>query len=255
MNKLIELNIRRLAAGILGGSVLALLSFAGPASAAVVIQIVGIQDRNSTSIMGSAFSTLDFGPSLAANSYIGNSIAPNGGWTFGATAGSGLYTGGISGIVASPYGDSPPNSFSTKGYLSAEGGGGVVTLSTTQSLNAINVLWGTVDNGTNRNVLLGSGGDSVDGAAIEAAMIAFCGTCGITDGNWEAYVKLTDFNSFNSITFSDQTLNAFEFNVGAAPSNVGGVPEPSTWAMLLLGFVGVGFMAYRRKATPALRLV
>ncbi len=26
-----------------------------------------------------------------------------------------------------------------------------------------------------------------------------------------------------------------------------GVPEPSTWAMLILGFAGVGFMAYRRK--------
>ena len=25
------------------------------------------------------------------------------------------------------------------------------------------------------------------------------------------------------------------------------VPEPSTWAMMILGFVGVGFMAYRRK--------
>jgi hypothetical protein len=31
-----------------------------------------------------------------------------------------------------------------------------------------------------------------------------------------------------------------------------GVPEPSTWAMLLLGFAGVGFMAYRRKSKTAL---
>lgn len=30
------------------------------------------------------------------------------------------------------------------------------------------------------------------------------------------------------------------------------VPEPSTWAMLLLGFAGVGFMAYCRKSKPAL---
>jgi PEP-CTERM motif len=35
----------------------------------------------------------------------------------------------------------------------------------------------------------------------------------------------------------------------------GGVPEPSTWAMMILGFVGVGFMAYRRKANPTFRLV
>jgi len=32
----------------------------------------------------------------------------------------------------------------------------------------------------------------------------------------------------------------------------GGVPEPSTWAMLLLGFAGVGFIAYRRRSRPAL---
>ncbi len=30
------------------------------------------------------------------------------------------------------------------------------------------------------------------------------------------------------------------------------VPESSTWAMLLLGFAGVGFMAYRRQSKPAL---
>lgn len=30
------------------------------------------------------------------------------------------------------------------------------------------------------------------------------------------------------------------------------VPEPSTWAMMLFGFAGIGFMAYRRKSKPAL---
>ena len=30
------------------------------------------------------------------------------------------------------------------------------------------------------------------------------------------------------------------------------VPEPSTWAMMILGFAGVGFMAYRRKSKPAM---
>jgi hypothetical protein len=39
---------------------------------------------------------------------------------------------------------------------------------------------------------------------------------------------------------------SFEFsqNVGNSTS---AVPEPSTWAMMILGFFGVGFMAYRRK--------
>jgi hypothetical protein len=36
---------------------------------------------------------------------------------------------------------------------------------------------------------------------------------------------------------------------------IAAVPEPSTWAMMILGFCGLGFMAYRRKQNgPALRL-
>jgi hypothetical protein len=31
------------------------------------------------------------------------------------------------------------------------------------------------------------------------------------------------------------------------------VPEPSSWAMMILGFAGVGFMTYRRKSRPSLR--
>lgn len=30
------------------------------------------------------------------------------------------------------------------------------------------------------------------------------------------------------------------------PDHIGSVPEPSTWAMLLLGFAGIGLMTYRR---------
>jgi hypothetical protein len=30
-------------------------------------------------------------------------------------------------------------------------------------------------------------------------------------------------------------------------NSVGAVPEPSTWAMLLIGFVGTGAMTYRRR--------
>jgi hypothetical protein len=40
--------------------------------------------------------------------------------------------------------------------------------------------------------------------------------------------------------------------IDAQTGGVSAVPEPSTWAMLLLGFAGIGFMAYRRKNRPAL---
>jgi len=38
--------------------------------------------------------------------------------------------------------------------------------------------------------------------------------------------------------------------------SVAAIPEPGTWAMMLLGFAGVGFMAYRRRnSNSAFRVV
>lgn len=42
-------------------------------------------------------------------------------------------------------------------------------------------------------------------------------------------------------------LNASSLSVSVSS----GVPEGSTWAMMILGFCGLGFMAYRRKPEPA----
>jgi hypothetical protein len=51
---------------------------------------------------------------------------------------------------------------------------------------------------------------------------------------------------------------SFSFSVAGDPTNPNdlgsftleaAVPEPSTWAMMVLGFCGLGFMAYRRKKT------
>jgi hypothetical protein len=46
--------------------------------------------------------------------------------------------------------------------------------------------------------------------------------------------------------------SGFYLNDIAVNDPVSAVPEPSTWAMLILGFAGIGFMAYRRKSKPAL---
>lgn len=39
--------------------------------------------------------------------------------------------------------------------------------------------------------------------------------------------------------------NFYAFTVG----EVGAVPEPSTWIMMIAGFLGLGFLAYRKKST------
>jgi hypothetical protein len=55
------------------------------------------------------------------------------------------------------------------------------------------------------------------------------------------------FNSSGvAVTGLDEAGEVFGYYVETA------VPEPSTWAMLLLGFAGMGFMVYRQKSKPAL---
>ena len=46
----------------------------------------------------------------------------------------------------------------------------------------------------------------------------------------------------------------FQTDVLATTAAIAAVPEPSTWAMMILGFAGMGFMAYRRKNHGGLRL-
>jgi hypothetical protein len=58
--------------------------------------------------------------------------------------------------------------------------------------------------------------------------------------NLNAFVTGLTFVSNGSFTGTMQAVTA--------------VPEPSTWAMLILGFAGLGFMAYRRQQSrPQLR--
>ena len=47
------------------------------------------------------------------------------------------------------------------------------------------------------------------------------------------------------VTINPLFPDARDFTLAFSPG-VGGVPEPSTWAMMLLGFAGIGFAGYRR---------
>lgn len=49
---------------------------------------------------------------------------------------------------------------------------------------------------------------------------------------------------------NNSTIARGTITIGPATLHVAAVPEPSTWAMMLLGFAGVGFVAYRRRKQP-----
>jgi hypothetical protein len=62
-------------------------------------------------------------------------------------------------------------------------------------------------------------------------------------------------NSFQVTGLQPFTIDYVAGNGSPSILEVAAVPEASTWAMMILGFFGVGFMAYRRKgAGPQLRL-
>jgi hypothetical protein len=101
-----------------------------------------------------------------------------------------------------------------------------------------------------------------EGGTPNQLTLAFGGTSVFNQTNTTTPTIYTEYSVFATAT-STSTLLSFGLRNDPSFSglddisvNVAAVPEPSTWAMIILGFLGVGFMAYRRKATrPTFRLV
>jgi hypothetical protein len=76
------------------------------------------------------------------------------------------------------------------------------------------------------------------------------------NGSFPAGTVIVPFGTDDLFTsWTNTGLNTGGQCVGCTPTPTAAVPEPSTWAMLLLGFAGVSLMAYRRKSKPALMAV
>jgi hypothetical protein len=88
---------------------------------------------------------------------------------------------------------------------------------------------------------------TIAGGTTAASILAMNNA--ISDYEAEALANWT--NGVTSGLFSDNSQGVIG---GTSQSLVTGVPEASTWAMMLLGFLGVGFMAYRRKGQVSFRL-
>jgi hypothetical protein len=124
-------------------------------------------------------------------------------------------------------------------YMAVEGGGTeMVTFATPQT--SLSIYWGSID-GTAQN--LNSFAITIDTYTLIGAdlvsMFGASGTGSQTDPQANQLVTITGLGPFTTATFSS-TANAFEFSIGV------GVPEGSTWAMMGLGFAGLGYAAFRR---------
>ncbi len=79
-----------------------------------------------------------------------------------------------------------------------------------------------------------------DGSSLDAT--------GLAAGHRE-FIGFTDSNLITSLNITDHTGGVIDI-VDFTVSGVAGVPEPATWAMMLMGFGGLGATLRRRRAPP-----
>jgi hypothetical protein len=149
-----------------------------------------------------------------------------------------------------------------------------VTIDTAANTMEVNVTFSGLTSGTTASHIhccVAPGGNT----GVATTTPTFTGfPSGVTSGTYDHTFDLTNASSYNPafVTANGGTaasaeaillagLDAGHAYLNIHTTNFGGgeirgflaaVPEPSTWAMLLLGFAGLGFMAYRRKSKPAL---
>jgi hypothetical protein len=91
------------------------------------------------------------------------------------------------------------------------------------------------------------GGDDI----LLAGPVAATNNCGLACQGFGGSGILNPGNYYLQIAGDGGGTSGYGGNLSVAA-----VPEPSTWAMMILGFFGVGFMAYRnRNQTAAIRIV
>jgi hypothetical protein len=214
----------------------------GPAHASVAFTSVGGDSFGPFSVL------IDFN----SGQTLGNQAVSTSAYTF---SGDGIVQQipNQPGVFAAPAGDTTP--FLTTGSTNFPGGTATETL---KFLNGISysqfgLYWGSIDT-YNTISFLENGvavpGGSFTGSAITATVPANAdGDQASNNTNRYVTFSFTGGSVFNEVLFQS-TSAAFEIDdltANGPSSTITAVPEISTWAMLIIGFMGIGFLAYGGK--------
>ena len=118
--------------------------------------------------------------------------------------------------------------------------------------SALNVVWGSPndDNPLSSNYVSFYSGANGGGGLLGTVLASdlYSNFSGITNTTDPGYMISFAPGQFGSVAFGTGPSD-FEFAVvGPSTFSVAGVPEPSTWAMMVLGFAGLGYAAFRRSS-------
>ncbi len=206
----------------------ALASIAGSAAAAITVSN-SVYETYAGDLLTFAQSNVvcDFSSPVCLSGY---SFAFAG----GTPTASGIFTTSIAGVTADPPGDTTP-------YASIEGPNGVGTLTLSVPTNSISFFMGSPDTYNSISFL--------NGASTIATFAGSAFTGPPANGDQPLGERIT-FNfggaAVTSVQFTS-SQNAFEFD------RIGVVQEPETWALMIMGFGGVGALvrSCRRQAATA----
>ncbi len=238
--------------------IVALGAFAQGANAATITYSQDITDFNyTTNPLPAPLSVTNPAPS----SVTGQVYAPGA---------MGTVTGSVANLYRSPFENisfgtslnGPPYNIGNSGYgitgwdslpYSSVQGGGSATYSTIPGsnpagANTLSILWGSPDSYNtlafyNASDLLGTITGSPNGT-YETGILSGIALEIQTYGHDQ--MTFTDNGGlFTSVVLSS-TTNAFEFaDLSSSYVELSRTPLPSTWTMLIAGFIGLGFFAYR----------
>jgi len=213
---------------LVGVAALAAVFVSTAASASIIAVTTGGVPAG-TSGFGSAFASAP-----GATTYDFNTPATTAPFTT-SPAGSILYTGSNPGLNATPFGDS--TQYASIGTSETPQ---TATLLISGLANYIGLYWGSIDTYNNIFITDVNGGTFNINSSAYAQLSPSTGDQGV-DGT--KYVNIFSDVAIESIAFSS-SQKAFEFD----NLTVAAVPEASTWAMMILGFLGLGFLGYRKSS-------
>ncbi|SDJ65344.1 PEP-CTERM protein-sorting domain-containing protein [Bradyrhizobium lablabi] len=105
----------------------------------------------------------------------------------------------------------------------------------------------TAVSGSGEPFFLSANAGSTDPTRVNVVQTPGAGPAGVVD-------YITDFTfsqAYQYYAFGASDVAVASGNNDQELTAVAAIPEPSTWAMMILGFFGVGFLAYRRKSTTS----
>lgn len=195
------------------------LAVAGSANAAVV----------SPSTSATPAGTMTFAAEPLGNVAAGGFTL--GDWTFKPVTPTSQIKIGTDGNGAQPFGGSSGN------YLSVLGGGALDIMFSSRT--SIGFFWGSVDDYNTIKFYDASNNliDTITGSAVPPLSATGCQTSSLCN----SYVTFNSTTAFSKVELSSGS-NSFEI------TNISAVPEPTTWAMMILGFLGLGFLGYRKSS-------